>query len=771
MILPDIEQRPISWLKRNVGELNLCDQFADTTLSALGSDIVEMVEMDRASRTDWMESYDKGEKIAMQEREEKSFPWPNAANIKDPLIAVAMMQFAARAGAEVVRGRDVVKNHITGEDPLALKEERSKRVSMAMSYQCLTQMKEWMPGTDQLLSSLSGPGMYYKKTYYDPSLGRPISLACSPRKIIVHNDAVDLESAERVTHEFDWSRNKVIERIRGKQWADIEDKLEKDDDGKLDKFFECHCWQDMDGDGYKEPYTVTVHVDSGAVARIVARYLAEGITEGEKEEGDDNKKVKCVAKIEAEHHITEFPFLPSPDGKFHKMGFYKLLGAINEEINTVQNQLIDAGTLQNAPPVFVGKGAKLPSGNFRTAPGRFTPVESTGQALKDNIFIPTLAGPSPVLFNLLGRLDEKGMKLASVSETMMGDEPQANVPATTTLAILDQGLKVFSSILSRLYRAFESEFHKIYRINWLYMDDDEYIKIIDITAEELQKLGITEHIVNGPNGPIVQAKKGVRKLVLLDFNPEDCDIQPVMDPSAASEAIRLARANAIYQSDPQNPAVKRYYFQVLGVPEKQIDEFVPKQAPPNPAMIKLQADITQMQHKSQLGWEQLELKKREVSLKEYDTATHAVLQEAQSVLAKANSELALAQSDAIQVNMHVEAFQAQVDHLQQQWQNQFNAVQQSIDAAQGGQDGSSGTDDGSGGTAGASQGSSDEEGAGVSGSQESGGGAGLAGGQLSSGQPGGSGTLDPNDGSAMPSLHPHADVSQLATQERTTPMM
>ncbi len=454
------------------------------------------------------------------------------------------------------------------------------------------------------------------------------------------------------------------------------------------------------------------------------------------------------------------------------MGFYKLLGAINEEINTVQNQLIDAGTLQNAPPVFVGKGAKLPSGNFRTAPGRFTPVESTGQALKDNIFIPTLAGPSPVLFNLLGRLDEKGMKLASVSETMMGDEPQANVPATTTLAILDQGLKVFSSILSRLYRAFESEFYKIYRINWQYMDDAEYIKIIDITVEELQKLGLTEHIAQGPNGPIVQAAKDVRRLVMMDFNPEDCDIQPVMDPSAASEALRLARANAIYQSDPQNPAVKRYYFQVLGVPEKQIDDFVPKQAPPNPAMIKLQADITQMQHKSHLEWEQLALKKREVALKEYDTATHAVLQEAQSVLAKANTELALAQSDAIQVNMHMDAFQSQVDHLQRQWQNQFDAVQQAI-TAQGGQSGTSGTEDGSGGASGAAEGQADEESVSVSGGQASGADAGSGGGQLPGGgaDVGGSGGMAAGSGGTEQNAIPHASIGKLSALEGSSPMM
>ncbi len=749
MILTNLEKRPPQWLKDNADKLNIADQFDETVLGAIGNDIVDLVEADRSSRADWLEHCEKGEKIAMQVKEEKSYPWPKAANVKDSDIAVAMMQFAARAGAEVVRGRDVVLCHVTGEDPEGLKEERAKRVSTAMSYQCLTQMTEWLPGTDQLLTSVSGYGMWYKKTYYDPSKGRNVSLACSPKKIIIHNDAIDLETAERVTHEFEWSRNQVIERVRSKQWANIEDKLSKDDDTQLDKFIECSCWYDLDNDGYKEPYIITVHVETKAVARIKPRYDADGISV----DGDQ------VTRIEATEYITEFPFLPSPDGKFHKMGFFKLMGSLNEEINSVQNQMLDAGTAQNSPPIFAGKGAKLPGGNFRTAPGKIIPVETTGQALKDNIFVMPMPGPSAVLMQLLTRLDDKSMKIASVSETMMGDEPQANVPATTTLAILDQGLKVFSSVLKRLYAAFEREYRKLYRLNFLYLDDDEYIKIIDITPEELTKLSLDEHIQNGK----IKAKKGVRKLVQNDFNLDDCDIQPVMDPTAASEAIRLARAQAIHQADPQNPAVKRYFFKCLGVPEKLIDEFVPKQAPPDPKMIMVQAKITEMGAKHEIELQKLKNESVKMAVQELETSYKMMLLEAQAVQAKANAELMLANSDAVQVQMHIDAFQAQIDHLNQQYQNQLDAVRLLIEGSQqNGGDGSA--SDGSGGASSVDQGSPNQEGAGVSGGQEGGAGAGSPGGQLpdSGANPGGSGDLAPDGGSAVQNVRPHATPGQLA---------
>jgi len=66
-----------------------------------------------------------------------------------------------------------------------------------------------------------------------------------------------------------------------------------------------------------------------------------------------------------------------------------------------------------------------------------------------------------------------------------------------------------------------------------------------------------------------------------------------MDPTAASEAIRLARANALLQSDPNNPEVKRDYYKAIGIAEERINAYLPPpdQNAPNPALIKLEAEI------------------------------------------------------------------------------------------------------------------------------------------------------------------------------------
>ena len=671
MIL-DVPKQSTKWLIDNISKPNIADQFDDNTLASIGNDVISNMKQDDESRSDWKEQAEAGLKVAKQTMETKSWPWQNAANTKDPLIAVAMMQFAARSGSEVIRGRDVVKTQITGDDPEGLKESRGKRIGQYMSYQCLDLMPEWEPDTDQLLTSVSGFGMYYKKTYRDDLLGRSVSCAVSPLKIIVHEDVKDLSTAERISEKMLFNRNETVERIRAELWRDILDTLDQDPTG-FDNFVECHCWYDLDGDGYKEPYVITVNEDNGQVVRIVPRYESSGIQQNKKNE---------VIRIKALEYYTEFCFLPAPDGKFHKMGFFQLLGALNDEINTIQNQLIDAGTLANLQGGFVGKGVRMPAGGLRIKPGEWRPIESTGQALRDAIFPLPIKEPSSVLFNLLARLDEKGMKLSSVSETMMGEQPGQNSPATTTLAVLDQGLKVFSSILKRLFRAFKSEYAKLYRLNYLYLTDKEYLNVIDLSPTDIQQL--TQQL----GGQITETS---RILVELDFNPATCDIQPIMDPTASSEALRLARAQALIQSDPQNPEIRKDYYKMLGVPDSRIAAYLPPpdpNAPPPPDVIKLQADIEEKKQKGEMEHQRVTNEATKLEQEEAMLPYKARLLEAQALNLESMAEKARAEASLIPVTSQLQILQQSFDEHRQAFEMDLAALKHQLESeAQGGEPG------------------------------------------------------------------------------------
>lgn len=617
------------WLLDNIYETNIAEQLDATLLTQIGEDVIVGYEIDRESRRDWEEQTEAGMKIAKQVKENKTFPWPGAANVKYPLIATASIQFASRAYPEIVRGQDVVKVQVIGADLDGNKEKRAKRISQFMSWQCLEQMTEWEPDTDTMLHMLPVVGTCFKKTYYSELEGRNISELVSPLHLVVNNDcARDLETARRITQELFLYENDVIERERRGTFLDVSEYLEETDEKKQEMFLEQHCWLDLDGDDYEEPYIVTVHKDSGRVARIAARYDESGIELNAKNQ---------VVKIKPVAYYTKFSFIPSPDGKFYDIGFAHLLGPINETLNTVINQLLDAGSLANIQGGFIGKGIRWQGGKMKFDLGEWKQVEVTGGTLKDNIVPLPVPGPSSVLFQLLNTLNDAGMRLASVSDTLTGETPGQNVPATTTLAMIEQGLKVFSSIYKRIFRSFKQEYKKLYRLNSLYLEETEYANVLD------------------EQGAISKQ----------DFSAKDLDVQPVCDPTLSSEAMRLARANALMQTLQINPTnggkleVLTRYYDAIGAHE--IDKLLPKEElnkeqPPPPEMIKIQADIQSMQDKAEMDHEKMRMMEQEFELK-------AMEAEARIELTKAQAIKTIADAEAVEVGQQFQQYKLQIESL------------------------------------------------------------------------------------------------------------
>jgi chaperonin GroES len=105
--------------------------------------------------------------MAMQVRETKNFPWPNASNVKFPLLTVAAIQFQARAYPAIVDGSNLVKGRVLGPDPQGEKRERADRIGAHMTWQLLYRMPGWEEETDRLLLMLPIVGCVFRKTYFD----------------------------------------------------------------------------------------------------------------------------------------------------------------------------------------------------------------------------------------------------------------------------------------------------------------------------------------------------------------------------------------------------------------------------------------------------------------------------------------------------------------------------------------------------------------------------------------------------------------------------
>jgi chaperonin GroES len=110
---------------------------------------------------------------------------------------------------------------------------------------------------------------------------------------------------------------------------------------------------------------------------------------------------------------TKFGFVPNPDGSFYDIGFGVLLGPLNESVNTIINQFVDAGSLSNLQSGFIGKGLRLKTGDSKLQPGEWKPVNATGDDLRKQIVPLPAKEPSKVLFELMGTLITSGKELAS----------------------------------------------------------------------------------------------------------------------------------------------------------------------------------------------------------------------------------------------------------------------------------------------------------------------------------------------------------------------
>lgn len=574
-------------LRAIVEAKNIADTLDEEKLTQIGSDCAKGFEYDLSTRSEWEQNLKDWTKLALQVREEKSWPWPKAANVKYPLLSTAAMQFNARAYPSLIPSNgDVVKVNVIGKDRDGMKLERAKRIGMFMSYQVLYEMHCWEEDMDKLLMMLPIIGTVFKKTYYNPVLKQNVSELVLPENLVVNYWAKSLETAERVSEIIPLSKRLVKEKMMSKTYLDVElgdpipdptqmTQAVAQDEATPYQIIEQHTYLDLDEDGYAEPYVVTFERTSGKVLRIVARFDEDTIYQDE----DGN-----LQRIEPIQYYTKFGFIPNPDGGFYDVGFGLLLGPLNESVNTLINQLIDAGTLSNLQGGFLGKGLKLKMGESRWQPGEWKPVNSTADDLRKQIVPLPAKEPSNVLFQLMGSLITSGKELASVAEIFVGKMPGQNTPATTTMATIEQGMKVFTAVYKRVYRALRSEFKKIYDLNRVYLDPNKYAAVIDTEV--------------GPD----------------DFDKESYDVCPAADPSTPTGTEKLMKAQGLLELLPTgilDPVeVIRRVLEAQEQPNyerlfnQQIQQTGQMQPPPDP---KLQ----EMEMKSQLEQQKIALQAQE----------------------------------------------------------------------------------------------------------------------------------------------------------------
>ena len=542
----------------------------EQVLKEMGDIVIDEFEMDLTSRQAWANNAGKILKLFASYSEPKTFPWSGCSNVKLPVITISSIQFQARAFESLIPGSESIINVVpTGDEDV----DRATRVQKYMNWQLLYKMKEFVPSMDETLMQSPLIGSVFKKTYFSFTKRRPVSIKVNANDIVYPYTMTTFDESPRKTHVLYMTKNDIRKLVSigvfspsawnlgpGTLTFNYSSQIHQARDiiqgttAPLNLYdtpriiLEQHRDWDLNGDGIAEPYAITVDYELRKVIRITSRSFNDF-------EGNP---------VDIEY-FTHYRFLPNPEGAY-AFGLGTLLLGLNESMNTITNEIIDAGSLANLQGGFIAKRSGVKKGDLKFQMGEWKEVDAYVDDISKAIYTFDFKGPNQTLYATLGLLYEYAKMVASVSETMTGQMPASDTPAQTILALLEEGKKVYSAIYKRHHISFTDELRKIYLLNSIFLSETEYFRVL------------------GEKGVPMGDKMMVGR---SDFTG-DYDVIPVSDPNMLSRAEKVLTAQQLVTDIRSNPltaqdananyrATKRYY-EALNI--RNIDEILQEPQPP-----------------------------------------------------------------------------------------------------------------------------------------------------------------------------------------------
>ncbi len=553
---------------------NIAKDLDDDKLHEICENAAHGFDIDEESCTDWIDMNKEALKMIKAEAKSEYTQSYARSKVIYPLLASATIQLASRLIPHLVKNNKVAECAVLGPDPDGVKASKAAMISDFFSYDLLVDSDSWLKESHKLIQMVCAWGTGYRKLYFDDGQDKVLSCVLSPEDVIINSNTSCIEKSRRITIRNYMTKNEITEQIRSDRFSDVDiDKFKPGiDDEQSDitdtnpvyEILEQFCYLDLDEDGYEEPYIVYFHKDSETVLGIYAGYEAEDI--------HVNAKGK-IKKIIPRPYVIDYHCIDDPAGKYHSMGLNHLLFHQNKSISSILRQLIDSGTLANQQGGFTTKAFKTKKREIKQELGKFTQLEiNPGIDIRSQIMPLPFKEPSQVLFSLLGLLIDAGKETGFVTQALTGDSEGQNVPATTMLAIVEQGTRAFKPMVQKLFHSLKKEFKMMFHLYGKFSSFERFIKYQDVDIQVSQDI----------------------------FNESELDIMPVADPTQSSEAHVYMKVQALQQML-QTPLAN-----VLNMPEMakrilqglQIDKpedliMPPQQPAPDPKMeaIKMKHDI------------------------------------------------------------------------------------------------------------------------------------------------------------------------------------
>jgi|TARA_R100001129_G_scaffold91693_1_gene62573 hypothetical protein len=528
---------------------NLAENMDENILGVMADELLGNIDSDLESRKEWADTFVKGLDVLGFKYEERTEPWEGSCGVYSSVLAEAAIRFQAETMSETFPAQGPVKTKMLGQETKD-KMEASERVKADMNYELTENMVEYRSEHERLLYNLGLAGSAFKKVYYDPNLGRQVSLFVPAEDVIVPYGASHIETSERVTHVMRKTKNELKKLQASGFYVDVDlgepqayhSDIEKrkaeeggyslNDDDRY-TIYEIHADLVIDGvdnsdDGIAKPYVVSIERGSYKVLAIRRNWNP-----------DDALMLK-------RQHFVHYVYV-SGFG-FYGLGLIHIIGGYARAGTSIIRQLVDAGTLANLPGGLKARGLRIKGDDTPIEPGSFRDVDVPSGSIRDNIMPLPYKEPSQVLLALLKDITAEGRRLGAISDMNISDM-SANAPVGTTLALLERTLKPMAAVQARVHYAMKQEFKLLKKL--------------------MAEYAPAEYSYQPARGEVTARQSDYAMI----------DVIPVSDPNSSTMAQRVVQHQAVFQmaqSAPQIydlPQLHRQMIEVLGV--KNADKIVP----------------------------------------------------------------------------------------------------------------------------------------------------------------------------------------------------
>ncbi len=548
---------------------NLVHHFHDKELSALGQKCYQLYQEDDESRSKWLEVHREYLEIYHQiDTYDNNFSNDfNSSDARIPLLTESCLGFQARASKAIFPQRDFVST--TSMMDLNPKEQdRVDRVAKWMNYDLNFVQRRYKRDKKRMLLAVSLMGSDFTKTYPDKN-GMPkvervraqdfiVCYGTGPRELEdvrrkTHRISMDLNKAKKLYRDGFFSaipQDSSIDYEENNDLQDVENEAEGmtriSNEGKNALILEQHTYYDLDGDGIDEPVIIWIDGTSQKVLRVAARY----------DINDEEKK-----PIE---YFTHYWFLDNTDG-FYGYGYGHLIAKLNQSMNQMLRNAMDAGELANAGNMggFVSENVGIKGGEIEMPIGKFTKIPRNVEDIQKAVYQMKFPGPNAAYVNLMEFMQGIIQRLSNTTEATSGDVDKVYQPMTI-LTMLEQSLQMPSSIMENIALAMEGELEKI-------LDNArKNAPAIQSFTHEDERISITKDDFQGA-----------------------MRVFPIMDPRTVTKQQKMAQAQSVYQMALTNPLIAQKPEAIYAATKdvlvsmevKDIDSILPPINTPKPEKI------------------------------------------------------------------------------------------------------------------------------------------------------------------------------------------